>query len=497
MHSALTQRIPTPAFPPVLASQSLPASALTGLSSLLITSSNDPRRHAVAFHLYRVAFGADPAGLPEINLSTSDLQAELPGQASSSTSADDSKWGDWQAAYHWASLVMQGRAPPPPGTTLLPATEQRQAQAKQSSTAYKVFAHLAQQGHPRGIFGIAQQLLSSLDRGVDPTVLGTVAHVPGQEQNTRQERVAEIERLYRQAGEAGVEEAWFQLGALYTEGKWVRKDEGKARGFLQEAVQQGSPRACQALAHLLTREAQAPAPPSSLSGAELNSSTDATLRQDRLEQSLELLERGAQLGSAECAFSAGMRYLLQDTAGNDEASRQADSSASLDLSLDSSDSKRFSAEERAEKARSDHRTKWGVQPDDSIASQWLTQAAEGGNTLAMMNLARMYLEGRAGGEVESSEGATSPRMQQLLHSSSWYSKILAKAMGPEGQRAKALAEVQAKLAQQAKGKGIQQPSETPEPGMSLGSGRLDDLGARAEEGLRVVREELARLTEQK
>ncbi|CAO1634066.1 unnamed protein product [Parajaminaea phylloscopi] len=467
------------------------ASELTDLSNLLITSSNDPRRHSVAFHLYRVAFGTDPALLPE-----------TPPSSQSSSATAKSEWGDWQAAYQWASLVMQGKAPPRGGTSSLGILDQRNAQRSQHAAAYNVFSHLAAQGHPHGIFGLAQQLLSTLDRSVDPTALGAVALPQGSPARSRKEIITEVERLYRQAAEAGVEQAWFQLGALYMEGKWVRKDMAKARSFLEEAVEQGSPRACHALAHLLTKDVHTPVVPTSLSldGADVVS--EEPNPESKLARSLQLLERGATLGSDECAFAAGMRYLLQPptpTQGDADTKPSTDAQKPYDLSLDPS--ARPSSDDPAqllEQARREHYTKWGVEADDVKAAEWLTRAAEGGNTLAMMNLARMFLEGRVAApapeDAHTAAPAASPRMAQLLQSSRWYSRILAKAMGPEGQKAKALSELQQKLQSRAKATGKAGPQTVSEPGLGLGSGRLDDLGVRAEEGLRVVQEEIVRLS---
>lgn len=489
------------------------ATALTDLATVVVTASNDPRRHPIAFNLYRIAFGSDPASLPHIELDTSNLSFTKPdSEVSSSTSSSSptgssATWGDWQSAYHWATLILQGRAPPPPGTALLLPGEQRSAQASQSSAAYRVFAHLATQGHARGLFGIGRHLLSTLERGVDPTSMGAMPSTgPAR---SRQETIAEVERLYRLAGEGGVEEAWFQLGAIYVEGKWVRKDEARARSFLEEGVSRGSPRACQALAQLLTREVQTPQAPSSLSMAGPQVSEEEKV--EKLQKALAMLERGAELGSAECAFAAGMRYLLQDApppapaGGQQQQQAGLDPSTTMDMSLDPSrpsPSRGAPAQPTQDPqahARAAHRAKWGVDPSDSRASGWLTRSAEGGNAVAMMNLARMHLEGRVPATTEAvqqdgeeaGEDATQ-RKKQLLSAADLYSKILARAMGPEGQRAKALKEIQKKLAERAGGQGAaaaaSSPQGVPEPG--LGGTGLDDLGARAEEGLRMVREEM-------
>lgn len=474
--------------PTEMQQQQHPASALTNLATLVITASNDPRRHPISFHLYRISFGSDPASLPQVEFTGAPNQA----QSQSADAPLSTGWGDWQSAYHWASLILQGRAPPPPGIGHLLPGEQRAAATSQSAAAYRVFVHLANQGHPRGIFGIGRHLLSTLERGSDPTALGAISLQPRQPLS-RQETIAEVERLYRLAGEGGVEEAWFQLGALYAEGKWVRKDDARARGFLEEGVERNSPRACQALSQLLTRESQAPQAPSSLASASDSNIDNAGERQERLLRSLQLLEQGAKFGFAECAFSAGMRYLLQPATPttNDSADHQ---SASLDLSLDPSSTSSKPQVDPIQQARRDHKQKWGIEADDEAASRWLRMAADGGSAMAMMNLARMYLEGRVVPSSSSTDGSTatdsSSRKAQLIESSNLYAKILARAMGPEGQRAKALAEVQAKMAQQSGKKA--DPSKL-EPGLGVGSGRLDDLGVRAEEGLRLVREELAAL----
>lgn len=475
-----------------LSDQQLDASALTALASLVISASSDPRRHSIAFNLYRIAFGTDPADLPAIEVSTSDFALKDPAVTQTSptettSGPGQSKWGDWQAAYHWAALVLQGRAPPPPGTFLLVPGEQRLAQASQSSAAFRVFAHLANQGHPRGIFGIGRHLLSTLERNVDPTALAAMpaGGTSAGQTLSRQETLAEVERLYQLAGQGGVEEAWFELGALYAEGKWVRKDDAKARSFLEEGAERDSPRACQALASLLTREAQATKTPASLDLAgETQDEQTKAKSADQLRRALELLKRGGELGSAECAFAAGMRYLLRPSAPDDTPSGNSSLSTSLDTSLDPSQP----TEDPLTTARKDHVSHWGVDPDDDSASTWFATAVQGGNTLAMMNLARMHLEGRA----STTKAAT--RRVQLSEASDLYAKILTKAMGPEGQKAKAMAEVQAKIAQ---AKGQSQPQQQAEPGMSAGSGRLDDLGIRAEEGMRLIREELATLPEER
>lgn len=462
-----------------LAERDYLAGALTSLASTIISASSDPRRHAVAFNLYRIAFGSDPVALPAIELSTDDLKvSDEQSTAPFEHDGGMSSWGDWQAAYHWAALVLQGRAPPPPGTFLLVPGEQRLAQASQSAAAYRVFAHLAKQGHARGIFGIGRHLLSTLEKNVDPTALASMPATsisPGSSLS-RQETLAEVERLYEIAGRGGVEEAWFELGALYAEGKWVRKDDAKARSFLEQGAERNSPRACQALASLLTREAQAPKTPASLDlggKSDVNESADTP----KLQRALELLERGARLGSAECAFAAGMRHLLRPQTTDNAAQAGP---PSFDASLDVSAPSHATAVEDPEvRSRREHMAQWGIEPDDEQATTWLALAVEGGNTLAMMNLARMHLEGRA----TSTAGLT--RKQQLMEASDLYAKILSKAMGPEGQKQKAMDEVNAKIAQARGGK--------PEPTLSAGSGRLDDLAIRAEEGMRMIKEELETL----
>lgn len=495
-----------------LQEQGVEAAKLTDLATLVVTASNDPRRHPIAFNLYRIAFGSDPAQLPEIKLDTEQLsstrtEAEVSSSnqaPSSGSSSSSSTWGDWQSAYHWATLILSGRAPPPPGTVLLLPGEQRSAQASHSSAAYRVFAHLATQGHPRGIFGIGRHLLSTLERGVDPTSMGAMPSTGDHPQRSRQETIAEVERLYRLAGEGGVEEAWFQLGAIYVEGKWVRKDDARARSFLEEGVQRDSPRACAALAQLLTREVQLPPAPSSLSGGKGEQALcgpAAEEREEKLGRALELLEKGAELGSADCAFAAGMRYLLQEAQPSEGGGQQqVDPSTMMDTSLDPSSSGKAtsssSAADAASLAHEAHRAKHGVSPSDSRASHWLKRSADGGNAVAMMNLARMHLEGRVPPSPTQNDGGD-PRKLQLVQAADLYSKILARAMGPEGQRAKALKEIQKKMAEQASGgaKGGQASTSSPqgvrEPGLGAGGATgLDDLGARAEEGLRMVREEM-------
>lgn len=431
--------------------------------------------------MYRIAFGSDPALLPALELDSANLSAASSSAASSGETSSGSQWGDWQSSYHWANLVLQGRAPPPPGTYLLVPGEQRAAQASQSSAAYRVFAHLANRGHPQGIFGIGRHLLSTLERGNDPTTLGAMPASAVLQPRTRQETLQEVEKMYRLAGEAGVEDAWFELAALYAEGKWVRKDDERARSLLREGVDRGSSRACRALAHLMTKEVQAPPAPSSLTlGGGKASGLNAERRETLLTESLRLLERGAELGSSDCAFSAGMRYLLQPPAPEEEGSQHLN--ATLDMSLDASNSSRTPPVDPEVRARQEHIKKWAVEPSNELAAKWFGVAAEGGNALAMMNLARMYLEDRVLPATASTGVASSPRQAQLAHASDLYAKILAKAMGPEGQRSKAMAEVQAKMA-------------GPRGASSGVTGQgLDDLGARAQEGLRLVTEEMSMLS---
>jgi hypothetical protein len=146
-------------------------------------------------------------------------------------------WGINAAGYSWASMVLSGQSPPPPGTHLLQrgSPEHIAAIAKQQGAAVRVYATLAMRGDAQGMLGMGRVLMAGTQRKVP---------VPGKS-GPESDREVEMMRertiaLWTKAGQMGVGDAWFELGVLYlgsTAG--FDFDEGKSRGYFELGAKEG------------------------------------------------------------------------------------------------------------------------------------------------------------------------------------------------------------------------------------------------------------------
>ena len=175
--------------------------------------------------------------------------------------------------------------------------------------------------------------------------------------------ITEAARLYGMAAEKGVLEARFQTALLMLEGKYLPKDEAKAKDYLTKAVAGGHKLAAFNLAQLIFSKAR----------------TD-----DERKQAYELFLQAADAGLADAQYAVS-QFLANGTGGVpfdevkarewlEKAARQNFDTAMLDYAS------------------------WlidgiGGKKDYEAGFLWMKRAAEGGNVAAQRQLARLYENG--------------------------------------------------------------------------------------------------------
>ncbi|UZJ54072.1 hypothetical protein CBS101457_003392 [Exobasidium rhododendri] len=347
---------------------SIPASSLHQFVTSMLRLSKDPRKTPIAFRLFSIAFGVDPIELNDPTTSSSvSATGELDTSLASVPIAGVGAWGINAAGYSWASMVLSGQAPPPPGIHLLTRGSQEYvaAVAKQQGAAIRVYATLAMRGDAQGMLGMGRVLMAGTQRKVP---------VPGKS-GVESDREVEIMKdrtiaLWTKAGQMGVGDAWFELGILYlgtTTG--FKVNEEKSRGYFELGAKEGNFRSHHALGVMHTQAAMAD-----------NKSPSSSERNEHLSKSLHHFTSAAELGDPQSAHNVGLRYLLRDEMVN-EIALGKDNDGRSDLEV-------------LQQSKARHQSLWGAEADDVKAKHWFARAAELGSIPAMMNYAGMLVEGR-------------------------------------------------------------------------------------------------------
>ncbi|SPO29018.1 uncharacterized protein UTRI_04939_B [Ustilago trichophora] len=270
------------------------AEDLTQLANALLSASADPRRQPLAFRLFEIAHqsGSDDAG------------------------------------YYWASMVLQNTAPPPPSGDL-------KGRVQQAVTLYQ---ELSAAGNARGSVGVARLLLQRVQRGqVDKSQWPAL--------------IDQAVKLYTQAGEKGLAEAWYDLASLFQESRFNPPDQERAQAYLEKGAELGHSGCLFALGmhHLLDEET------------------------GNKSEAFCLFKKAAEQGDAQSMFQVGSFYFLDrdkmaqhpDVTGGDKTMKQA------------------------------HKDTFGVDANDIEARFWLEQSAQSDYPPSILQLATLLGQHRA------------------------------------------------------------------------------------------------------
>lgn len=140
-------------------------------------------------------------------MSTPDPTSASPSTASPTQGEADERPTLAAPGYSWASMVLQGAAPPPLGFHLLPPSSPARTELRtaQQAAAVRMYATLAMRGDAMGLLGMGRVLLG----GINATPKEGEAERSAKEKRDVREKVT---GMWRRAAEAGVGEAWFELG---------------------------------------------------------------------------------------------------------------------------------------------------------------------------------------------------------------------------------------------------------------------------------------------
>ncbi|TKY89518.1 hypothetical protein EX895_002049 [Sporisorium graminicola] len=270
------------------------AQDLSQFATLLLSASADPRRQPLAFRLFQVAHQA----------------------------------GSDDAGYFWASMVLQNTAPPPP-------SGDANGRVQEALTLYQ---QLSAAGNARGSLGVARLLLQRVQR----------AQV---EKAQRPALIEQAVKLYTQAGEKGLAEAWYDLALLFQESRFNPPDQQRARDYLHKGAQLGHSGCLFALGmdHLLDNETG-----------------------DKAE-AFRLFKQAAEQGDAQSMFQVGSFYFLDrdkmaqhpDVTAGDKTMKQA------------------------------HKDTFGVEANDIEARFWLEKSAQCDYPPGILQLATLLGQHRA------------------------------------------------------------------------------------------------------
>ncbi|PWN89575.1 hypothetical protein FA10DRAFT_280555 [Acaromyces ingoldii] len=371
------------------------AATLHGLATRILRLSKDPRRFPIAFRLFAIAFGVEPASLPDPTQTPPAPTATATATAANGSSSGSAgeplagagSFGIDAAGYSWASMVLGGQSPPPPGIHLLKpgSREYVAAVARQQASAVRIYATLAMRGDAQGMLGMGRVLVAGTRRA-DP--------VPGKSGAEAQKEVElmlqRATALWTRAGSLGVGEAYFELGLLAlndgggsgSEGKSSSEGNGegeqRAREYFALGASKGDARSDHALGIMYTQAAMA-----------INDAAQQAKRDELLALSMDHFVKAADKGGdAQSAHNVGLRYLLRDELVAEIRQGQV----GADGTRESGDGR--SDDEVLRQARARHQALWGVAPDDAEAKRWFQKAAELGSAPGMMNYAGMLVEGR-------------------------------------------------------------------------------------------------------
>jgi uncharacterized protein len=214
----------------------------------------------------------------------------------------------------------------------------------------------------RGLYKTALELTRERIKNGDAEAMALAAEILSRGLGVPRD-IPEAARLYAMAAEKGVLEARFQTALMMLEGKYLPKDEVKAKDYLTKAVASGHKLAAFNLAQLIFSKAR----------------TDAERK-----QAYDLFLQAADAGLADAQYAVS-QFLANGTGGVpfdevkarewlEKAARQNFDTAMLDYAS------------------------WlidgiGGKKDYDTGFLWMKRAAEGGNVAAQRQLARLYENG--------------------------------------------------------------------------------------------------------
>ncbi|EPQ29029.1 uncharacterized protein PFL1_03319 [Pseudozyma flocculosa PF-1] len=351
------------------------ASDLTSLANVLLAASQDPRRQPIAFRLFEIAYG------PSSLVATFQLPAEQrqrireeartrarPGDAQDAQVTQQGWWDD-EAGYSWAGMILSNAAPPPPNPAHL---------RERHEEAIETYRRLAERGNANGKLGLGRLLQAQ-------AVSGRL------DAHTKDKVVQRVLQLWREAGEAGNAEAWYELGTVHLGGASVAVDESEAERCFVKGADLGHAGSHYALGVLYMRLAKP-------------------------VQAHEHFHAAAERGDVQSQYNLGLHYLLQPSLHLQSAALVDGSKTLHQL----------------------HEERWGVKPDDVLARLWFERASAAHFAPALMNLAALLHEGRGNppppstssssskdSVAETASGATHlTRSQQLQYSAALYAKVV-------------------------------------------------------------------------
>lgn len=227
---------------------------------------------------------------------------------------------------------------------LLP-TSSKELDAIQAQAATATYSRLASKGHGQAQFGMGRLVLAKITSKTDEQ--------PNDEEIKQVQMAVD---LWQRAGRNGYAEAWFELGQLYYTGQLVRQDKSRALTYFEHGARGGSAQASHALGTIYAERAQ--------SSADRHLTDEATTLS---ALSARYFLQAAQNGHIPSAHNMGHLYLSRDIPDKE------------------------------------HKTRYGVLPDDRNAREWFAAASSKLFLPAMMNYGAMLLEGRGAGEADTSE----------------------------------------------------------------------------------------------
>ncbi|CEH15802.1 Extracellular protein SEL-1 and related proteins [Ceraceosorus bombacis] len=308
------------------------------------------------------------------------------------------------AGYSWASLVLQGAAPPPLGfhlaTTQDGRTELKQAQ---QAAAVRMYATLSMQGDAMGMLGMSRLLLQ------------TAANLKADGEGGGEERKKAVERaiaLLQASSKKGISEAYYELGVLHLSGELMPANQRKAFELFELAAADGNARAHHALGVLLSRTA-------------LDLSTSPSVRQSDLTRSYHHFTSAAEQGDAQSAHNLGLRYLLREEMVRESA---PEDQPEVPDGPEGEEILNNLAQDILKKASRKHQELYGVEADDRLARQWFEKATEYGSVPASLNLAGLLVEARGAPESLASSANANPtetRLAELKKAYALYSRVAA------------------------------------------------------------------------
>lgn len=224
-------------------------------------------------------------------------------------------------------------------------TSSKEMDALQAQAATAMYSRLASKGHGQAQFGMGRLVLAKLTSKT--------------EEQPNDEDIKQVQMavdLWQRAGRNGYAEAWFELGQLYYTGQLVRQDRSRALTCFEHGARGGSAQASHALGTIYAERAHSSADRHAMDEAMTLSALAA-----------RYFLQAAQNGHIPSAHNMGHLYLGRDIPDKE------------------------------------HKTRYGVLPDDRNAREWFAAASSKLFLPAMMNYGAMLLEGRGAGDADTPE----------------------------------------------------------------------------------------------